>query len=141
QDRSFLKEVQRLPETSQSPTADGRIVHVFERSLTPRTVYHWHAKARRRKGWDAKWSAPMAFETSAMQPRNVTPTHAASNVHPWKAKFTWDAVDGAKKYTVVVAEYDDFRSPRVADTVNEPISEKLVLHVDRQYFWSVFATG
>ncbi|MFT3843372.1 MAG: M4 family metallopeptidase [Myxococcaceae bacterium] len=137
----YRVEVSDLPDFSAHVTSDevDGTDSVHQIWLDPMTVYYWRVKPKKPDGSWGDWAFTSSFETSRVQPRNVTPRNARIDVGPWPLHFGWDPVKGADEYEVQIADDQGFTKNLQKDTTTATTMHSLYGTPDHEHYWRVRA--
>jgi hypothetical protein len=119
--------------------------NISQNSYTPLNLlernkaYIWRVRSYNSVPQYSSWSSARSFSVSVAAPELISPNNAASpdNLRP---TFTWNQVDGASSYTIIVSKYSNFSYPSIntktSNTSYTPLSD---LPKNVKMYWKVKA--
>jgi hypothetical protein len=114
--------------------------------LSPDLTYYWRVRARNGASL-GNWTTPFSFTTSdgsgaLVAPTLVSPADGTEQVGIENATLAWNAVDGAKTYTIQVSTQADFSDValQVADLTQTGYTLP-TLEPGTNYYWRVQASN
>lgn len=128
--------------TELNDGSDSRYTHDI--ALDPNTRYYWRVRAiGSLNGNDhfSAWSPVWSVRTAVLPPTLLSPANLSTNVAP-KPTFSWQAVDGASKYTIQASTTPGFASLNInATTTALSYTSTIKLPVNKLIYWRVRANG
>ncbi len=103
--------------------------------------YYWRVRGINAAGQAGPWSAVRYFRVRIDPPALSTPTGGAV-LTTRRPTFTWQVVDGATSYTLIVSTHTDLSSPLVRVTLRRDyFTSTKNLPAGKTLYWSVLANG